>query len=731
MIQSCQETDSLSVNQEKDDLVEIKFDLDILKEEFADTRAASPYELHVLIFDGKGQGIDHQVLDLKNTNWVRLPRMNDSAIIHFVWVESGFQHDIDKAFSADEFIGMHEGEAINAISSQRELYWARVEVPSLLQNSNLGRVELLKNKARISVKNGTTKSNLFEILGFTVHNVPSYGTLAPFNSETSKFEKGVITEAYPRVMIPFAPMDASENLLVPENQVQFTLKDQSMDIFERGKSSLDDELFLIVKAKYKNKQYYYKLGFYDSERLVRIALERNHHYVINIMKVEQAGYTSLQEAIRNAPAENAGLSILLQEYTQISDGKSSLTVSSTALSFHQPNEELELSYSYIEKNRYSALEPQIELIQHDGFEVIKPSSFSYTYNFDRSKREHSGKITGVTLDNLPSKYANTGIIRVRIGDLVRDVRLDLGPKKELNAQLISLGSRVDDKVYIEFTINKSDVLSKTIFPLNFYIDTQYLYPDTDYGYNSNLSLAYDGKHHHYQYIAREAGVHRVYFKRNLSGKSEVIRIKSGHYHTKDLSLIGEDNGEPYIANGLIYIGANQQERLDKDAQVWAEPEDMPRSFWLPKTGEYSFQFDKRRVYAGHKVSFYAETKDGRSYKATYPYEYFTANKPVISLLAYPISSIVYAYYGIGTNQVLDMRAYNISCSHPGINVSLNTDDIYRVNALNISLNSDVPDNKEIIFYASYKNGWNEVLYQAVTTAKKIKRNQGLDFTYIR
>lgn len=659
---------------------------------------------------------------------IQVPYNSEESIIHFIWVEEGFAEDIAKSFTSEEFVGVLEGEFINQISSSRELYWARVETPPLVDNTDLGQVALLHNMSRISILNDTPKSNRFDVLGFAIHNTPLRGTLAPFNGESGEFELGSITEAYPRELRPIAPMDDDGSLLVNQSEVELTSSNSFLDVFERYRSNVGEELYLIIKGKFKNKTYFYKLGFYDNESLSRVDLQRNYHYVISIKEVTQAGYKTLQEALNNAPAQNAGLSVLLEEYTQISDGKSSLTVSGTAFSLHSSTEKLEVSYTFKTDDDSSTLEPFIELVQRPSEEVIDPSTFSFTHDYNGRTKEYKGVIKGFASSNVPVTRVFLGSIRIRFGDLVREVRLELGPKKELAAKLTSYGSKVDDSVVIELTVKASDVLNNSMLPIDFYIDTHYLYPDTEKGHNSNLDIIHDNEtdHYHYHFSAREVGKHTIYFKRNLSNKSEIVQIKSDHYLTKDLPLSGNDSTMPYIAQGYIFYRDQEQELLDANAKIWVEPVDMPRSFWMVEKGAYSFQFDKRRVDAQHRVTLYAERKNGTTFKATYPFSYFLSVNPVVVLSSYERVSAPYLYYRESGNK-LDMRSYTFESDHNGVSLRQNPDYPNMFYYAQVTYSSSIADDEEIYIYALDYNHRRR-LY-AVTTPAKLKRNLSLNFNY--
>ena len=59
---------------------------------------------------------------------------------------------------------------------------------------------------------------------------------------------------------------------------------------------------VIIKAKYKNVEGYYKVGLYkDATKKTQYALLRNHHYTITVTKVNDYGFKTKEEAIKAKP----------------------------------------------------------------------------------------------------------------------------------------------------------------------------------------------------------------------------------------------------------------------------------------------------------------------------------------------------------------------------------------------------------------------------------------------
>ena len=59
---------------------------------------------------------------------------------------------------------------------------------------------------------------------------------------------------------------------------------------------------VIIKAKYKKREGYYKVALYkDAKEKIQYALLRNHHYTIKVTKVNDYGFSTLEEAKKSLP----------------------------------------------------------------------------------------------------------------------------------------------------------------------------------------------------------------------------------------------------------------------------------------------------------------------------------------------------------------------------------------------------------------------------------------------
>ena len=112
---------------------------------------------------------------------VTLPYSTKKRILHFVC-----NYDWS-SFNDASAAGANEATVVGMMSTTdigQPAFWSRREVTGGFDNStfaNPNQVVLLRNQAKNSLINECTR---FTLTGFTIHNRPSSGTVAPFNTGT-------------------------------------------------------------------------------------------------------------------------------------------------------------------------------------------------------------------------------------------------------------------------------------------------------------------------------------------------------------------------------------------------------------------------------------------------------------------------------------------------------------------------------------------------------------------
>src|SRR5690554_532580 len=189
------------------DEVMIRFEAVIPEFNTVQTRAnGGVNDMYLLVFDENGNFIvrNKATLTVQDDNGgtftASLPSSNSPRTVHFV-------SNLDEnAFNDSP--GSNEAAVVALLSTSSATFWSRVVLPTGISEDSFTNttVQLLRNQAKISV---TSEAEDFTYSGFTVHNVLSKGTVAPY-SLANGFTEGIITEPSGATLVSAQSTDISE-----------------------------------------------------------------------------------------------------------------------------------------------------------------------------------------------------------------------------------------------------------------------------------------------------------------------------------------------------------------------------------------------------------------------------------------------------------------------------------------------------------------------------------------
>ena len=271
-----------------------------------------------------------------------------------------------------------EGQLIGRLvadGADHDTYWACVDVPMIGEEmqGELVRVPMLRNYARIElVINDAAKAN-FELTGYALYNVPTRGTVAPYNPSMGSFANFINGEdgnyscrSYEEI---FNGQGYEGNepyndgtLLSTELQWLVPAQDGTIPvsyIYERNNRRSATPTCMLLRGRFKGgKETYYKLDFVyrDDETGANVYYNilRNFIFEMNVNSVSGGGYDSPQEAIRQPASNNIGGDAVAKEYTNISDGVGRLFVSTTYLVLTKRSA-VDVYYKYIKAGKVSGI----------------------------------------------------------------------------------------------------------------------------------------------------------------------------------------------------------------------------------------------------------------------------------------------------------------------------------------------------------------------------------------
>lgn len=317
---------------------------------------------------------------------VKLMATDDAKIMHLIAIPDDEELTVEYGLEAEVIPHL-------TVSNGTDAYWRRISFPngysseaddgSWLPNQELidklTKVQLVRNFAKITV-NCTDPG--FDYQGFVVMNLPTAGTIAPWNPKTLKFPEFInaagATPSYDEIKASYSGILPSGTDF--DNQPSGWDPVLSTDpeyLYERP-YSLDRRTFLIVCGLRNGKMNYYKLdlGKNDADGVFRnYNILRNFHYNVTLTKVERDGYESAHEASNGIVSNNVSFSVDTSHMLNMSDGKQIVYVSATNMVLTDAaNEEvIEFKYKYrdVTDRKYYNDDSNVTFVGLEPGDVIK------------------------------------------------------------------------------------------------------------------------------------------------------------------------------------------------------------------------------------------------------------------------------------------------------------------------------------------------------------------------
>ena len=157
--------------------------------------------------------------------------------------------------------------------------WGKISIDSLLKANPS--VTMLRQCAKISLEIDKGIQSNFTNAGLYVYNTATKAAIAPANyiePTTDDLAESTVLRTEDN------PLGGGTATTVAVNETS------------AGKA------MVIIKANYKNREGYYKVALYkDANKTTQYALLRNHHYTIKVIKVNDYGFSTLDEAKKSLP----------------------------------------------------------------------------------------------------------------------------------------------------------------------------------------------------------------------------------------------------------------------------------------------------------------------------------------------------------------------------------------------------------------------------------------------
>ncbi len=163
--------------------------------------------------------------------------------------------------------------------------WGKISIDTLLEANPS--VTMLRQCAKISLEIDNSIQSVFTNAGLYVYNMATKTAIAPANYKTEQKTDNLAESTVLRT--EDNPLGGGTATTVAVNETS------------AGKA------MVIIKANYKDsvghdREGYYKVALYkDANKTTQYALLRNHHYTIKVTKVNDYGFSTLDEAKKSLP----------------------------------------------------------------------------------------------------------------------------------------------------------------------------------------------------------------------------------------------------------------------------------------------------------------------------------------------------------------------------------------------------------------------------------------------
>ncbi len=352
-------------------------------------------------------------------------------------------------FANQENVPFEKGETENELlvnleaTSDKMVYWGRMEVPSNLTsssdikkwwtNAEERSITLLRNMAKVEVVN--KKEDKFTLLGYTVVNTNAVGMAVPYYAEKNVYPYTTTFNEEAWIKTDYIHVDENVGLVSGTGETMQT--SGPIYVYETSKST---PASIIIKG-YNNDDpdqtpKYWRVAF-AGEDGEQINIRRNHLYTVSIEGHVLFGDETFEAAVANSSTANSAWLGIAPEVTAIKNNKFSLTVENTSYVFANGEKENLTFNFFIEQLGSEAFkESELSVAWEKNQEVSTANDVSYTLTKATDANVHTAAVT-VPLKkftDLEEQLVNhEGTIVIKYGKkLQRKVKVIIIPQQTFN-----------------------------------------------------------------------------------------------------------------------------------------------------------------------------------------------------------------------------------------------------------------------------------------------------------
>ena len=500
---ACNQEDIPMVQTQEGDTVDLTFGVrvpDMVAASRAFGETATINKLSLYVFDENGyylynapatlleSAADHTNIPADSKTEKRfkvtLTKSSSKRIIHFI---ANYTPENALTFDAEQVLVSQM-----TVSGSNDAYWQRMEFEGISEDTNMKKIPLVRNFAKVSVN--VTATN-FELINFAVVNVPMSGTVSAYNASAGAFANYTDASTYSNLNSQgyrgAMPSGVTlKNTDVTSDEIFTGTADNPVYMYERKQPEDNTYTYLLVYGTYKydngsKANGFYKIDLVD-EGYVAYNILRNFEYKVTITDVVSAGKSSASAAASGS-ANNIVSTTTTKNLLNISDGVSRLYVSFTDTTLVN-TDAIVLKYKYL---------PDVSsTTSNNGSVAISSVSSTGVVNNETLVGDVISQYTVAVADitdgwrtititpNEPGSVSKHQTIRLKAGALVREVDLHLVQKLNmgLSCNPTQVASAINQSVDVIMTLPAD--IPEMYFPLVFKIEAEKLsiYPDSGKDY---------------------------------------------------------------------------------------------------------------------------------------------------------------------------------------------------------------------------------------------------------
>lgn len=404
----------------------VKMYLRIPAQTISQTRAGStindkyvdPTSVYVFVLSGNSDDANHRVLQVVNaiagaTDNLFYAKLSENSNAKHVYVVANAKETIENV-GIDRLTGMSLGQLKTQLSKTATVtgsviselislqpMFGELPLPSggITTETTIGTsgspVALVRATSKITISNKAPDGN-FTLLGANLVNAPKLGYIVSGQAATGERLKtgaeGDITK-----MIS-TPAEGNE-------------KETILYSFESAKKEVEST-FVIIETEYLGETHYYRLNLNNKE--TDYPLERNHHYMVDILRINKKGYSTVQEAIDN-PAANIEYVVNVVDET----GRNIVSTNGYYLAVSQTE-----FYYFLEAGD-SFTDQEVATITHNAPQSVMSGSCTPSAGITISGgfSANTGGLQSFPLKVSMDQSVTEGTIMLELGDLKREIKV--------------------------------------------------------------------------------------------------------------------------------------------------------------------------------------------------------------------------------------------------------------------------------------------------------------------